>query len=407
MKRKVVVTGINTITSLGLTIDESWNNMLAGKSGVRRITLFDPSGLDTQIAAEVSADFNNYAQSYIKNRLSKQMTRVTRMGVVCAMEAIRKYQIDFDYYQKDRCGVIYGVVTTGNSSVEQGTTFKNTILKSMNNAMSAWISLEYGFEGPNFTIATACASSAYAIGQAYDLIEANKADLIIVGGADSIINPEEIKGFNELFALSTNNEFPEKASRPFSKDRDGFVIGEGAGVLILENEETAKQRGGLILAEVAGYALTSEAYNILSPKAEGEGMYKCMKKALEHAGITSNEIDHINAHGTSTTLNDLYETIAIKKLMDNKAYHIPVISTKSMLGHTIGAAGTIESAITIKAIQEQRVHPTINLTCPDPELNLDYVPEGARNVKINYALSNSFAFGGHNASIVLKKHQQN
>ncbi len=403
MTRKVVVTGINTITALGLDIDTTWDNLIKGQSGVNRISLFDPSELDTQIAAEVSQEFDEYSKSFIKNRLAKQMTRVTRMGVVCAMDAMKRNNIDPAFYPKDRCGVIYGVVNTGNSSVEQGTTFKNTILKSMNNAMSAWVSLEYGFEGPNYTIATACASSAYAMGQAWDLIATNQADMVIVGGADSIINPEEIKGFNEILALSTDNDNPTKASRPFSKDRDGFVIGEGAGVIILEAEETALKRGAGILADFKGFALTSEAYNIVSPKAEGEGMLYTMKKAIEHAGIKADDIDHINAHGTSTTLNDLYETMAIKKLFGDKAYKIPVISSKSLVGHTIGAAGTIEGAITIKSILEQHVHPTINLDNPDPELDLDYVKNSARSVKINYALSNSFAFGGHNATLVLGK----
>ncbi len=404
MIRNVVVTGINTITALGLDIGTTWDNLLDGKPGVERISLFDPSGLDTQIAAEVTPGFEEYSQSFIKKRLAKQMTRVTRMGVVCAMEAMKMYYIDPDYYSKDRCGVIYGVVNTGNSSVEKGTNFKNTILKSMNNAMSAWVSLEYGFEGPNFTIATACASSAYAMGQARDLIATSQADMIIVGGADSIINPEEIKGFNEILALSTYNEDPGKASRPFSKDRDGFVIGEGAGVIILEAEENALKRGASILANFNGFALTSEAYNIVSPKAKGEGMYQTMKKALANANIKPADVDHINAHGTSTTLNDLYETMAVKKLLDDKAYKIPVVSSKSMIGHTIGAAGTIEGAITIRSILEQKVHPTINLDNPDPELDLDYVKDSAKDVNINYALSNSFAFGGHNATLVFGKY---
>jgi len=270
--------------------------------------------------------------------------------------------------------------------------------------MSAWISLEYGFEGPNYTVATACASSAYAIAFGYDLIRSGQADLVIAGGADSIINPEEIEGFNAIFALSTRKTEPEKASCPFSKNRDGFVIGEGAGVVILESESGAKKRGAKILAEMAGYGLSSEAYNIVSPKEEGEGMYKTMKKALLHAGISANDIHHINAHGTSTTLNDLYETLAIKKLFGDYAYQIPVVSSKSMIGHTIGAAGAIEAAIVIKSILEQKVHPTLNCQDADPELDLDYVRE-TRQHRIGYALSNSFGFGGHNASLIFKAYQ--
>lgn len=401
-KRKVVVTAINTITALGLTHQEAWPALLRGESGVKRISLFDPAGLETQIAAELPPEFEEYSRQYIKKRLGRQMTRVTKMALACAKHAIEHHKVDTDFYAKDRCAVIMGVVNTGNSSVEPETEIKNRVLKSMNNAMSAWISLEYGFEGQNFTVATACASSAYAMAYGFELIRSGQADLVITGGADSIINPEEIEGFNALFALSTQNEKPEKASCPFSNKRDGFVIGEGAGIVILESEEGAKKRGADILAEMSAYALTSEAYNIVSPKEGGEGMFITMKKALQHAGIAADEINHINAHGTSTTLNDLYETMAIKKLFGAHAANIPVVSSKSMIGHTIGAAGAIEAAITIQSLVDQTLHPTINLDEPDPELDLDYVPK-SRKHHMNYALSNSFAFGGHNASLIFKK----
>ncbi len=400
--RKVVVTAMNTITALGLTHQESWPALLRGQSGVKRISLFDPAGLETQIAAEVPPEFEEYSRAFIKKRLARQMTRVSRMALVCAKYAIEHFKVDTEYYPKDRCAVIMGVVNTGNSSVEPETEVKNRVLKSMNNAMSAWISLEYGFEGQNFTISTACASSAYALAYGYELIRSGQADLVITGGADSIINPEEIEGFNALFALSTQNEKPEKASCPFSKNRDGFVIGEGAGIVILEAEEGAKKRNATVLAEMSGYALTSEAYNIVSPKEGGQGMYVTMQKALQHAGITPEEINHINAHGTSTTLNDLYETLAIKKLFGAHADHIPVVSSKSMIGHTIGAAGAIEAAIAIQSLVDQILHPTINLDEPDPELDLDYVPK-SRKHEMKYVLSNSFAFGGHNASLIFRK----
>jgi len=402
---KVVVTAVNTITALGLNMDETWAAILSGKSGVKKITLFDPSELETQIAAEVPTDFEEYSKQYVKKRIAKQMTRVTRMALTCAKEAVEKGNFDLGLYPKERCAVIMGVVNTGNSSVEKDPDIKTSILKGMNNAMSAWISLEYGFEGPNYAVSTACASSAYAMAMGYDLIKSGQADMVITGGADSIINPEEIKGFNAIFALSTNNSAPEKASCPFSKNRDGFVIGEGAGIVILESEKKARQRGAEILAEMAGYALTSEAYNIVSPKEEGAGMLKTMQKALAHAGITPEQVNHINAHGTSTTLNDLYETKAIKTLFGSHAANIPIVSSKSMLGHTIGAAGAIEGAITIKSIHEQMVHPTLNLDIPDPELDLDYVKE-SRSHPIEYALSNSFGFGGHNATIVFKKYDK-
>jgi len=274
----------------------------------------------------------------------------------------------------------------------------------MSNAIPAWISLHFGIEGPNFSVNTACASSAYAMGLGFDMIRSGAADIVITGGADSTINPEEINGFNELYALSTRNDDPPKASRPFSKDRDGFVIGEGAGIMILESEESAIKRNAEIFAEFAGYALTSEAYNIMAPKKDGEGMCETMRLALAGSGVKPSNVDYINAHGTSTNLNDQYETMAVKRLFGDRAYEIPVSSAKSMIGHTIAAAGAIEAAITAMSIRHQLITPTINYDVPDPDLDLDYVPNNSRSHKINVAISNSFAFGGHNATIVLKKH---
>jgi len=403
---KVVITGLNIISSLGLTINENWANLVEGKSGVVPITLFDPSALQTRIAAQLPASFEEFASAHIKKHIAKQMTRVTKMCFVCAKDAVAESGIDFELMDKSRCGVILGVVSTGNTSVEKNSTIKNTVLKSMNNAMSAWISLEYKLMGPNFTVASACASSAYAMGLGFDMIKHGMVDLVIVGGADSIINPEEIAGFNELYALSVENEPPEKASKPFSADRDGFVIGEGAGILILESEKSAKARNARIFAEMAGYGISSEAYNIMAPMHDGEGIVNTMELALKNSGIISEKIDYINAHGTSTMLNDRYETMAIKKIFGQRAKEIPVSSSKSMIGHTIGAAGAIEAAITVMSMVNGIVTPTINLDHPDPELDLDFVPGHARNHEINYAMSNSFAFGGHNASIVFKKYGQ-
>ncbi len=403
MDRKVVVTGMNVISALGLNIETNWQNLVQGKSGVKRISLFDPSDLQTQIAAEVPVDFDDLAREYIRKRSARQMTRVTQFCFSCAKEAVAKSGIDFAHVDKTRCAVIMGVVNTGNSSVEKGTTIQNAILKSMNNSMSAWISLEYKLLGPNYTVTTACASSAYAIGLGYDLIKSDRADIVIVGGADSIINPEEIRGFNELYALSVENDPPEKASKPFSLNRDGFVIGEGAGVLILESEASALERKATIFAEIPGYAITSEAYNIMAPMNDGEGMAYTMKLALQNSNLKPDDIQYINAHGTSTTLNDRYETLAIKKVFQEQAYQIPVSSLKSMIGHTIGAAGAIEAAITILSIREGTVTPTLNYE-KDPELDLDFVPDKARKHPITHAISNSFGFGGHNASIILKKY---
>lgn len=401
---RVVVTGMSMITSLGLDLQTNWENLVAGKSGVKKITLFDASSCETQIAAEIPSEFETLWPTYIKKRAADQMTRITKACFVSAKEAVKQSGIDFDLVNKDRCGVILGVVTTANTSSEKGTTDQNLILKSMNNAMSAWISLEYKLQGPNFTVASACASSAYAIGLGYDMIHSGAADIVIVGGADSIINKEEITGFNNLYALSTENDQPEKASKPFSKDRDGFVIGEGAGVLILESEKSALARGAKIYAELAGYATSSEAYNIMAPMKDGEGIAHAIELALKKAEVPAEKIDYINAHGTSTTLNDRYETMAIKKVFGEHAYKIPVSSSKSMIGHTIGAAGAIELIITIQTINNGVITPTINLDEPDPELDLDYVPNHSRNQEVNCALSNSFAFGGHNAVLVIKKY---
>ncbi len=404
MGHKVVVTGFNMITALGLDWEETWKNIQEGKSGVKKISLFDASKIQTQIAAELPAEFSNFSSEKIKKRISKQMTRVTQMSYVCALEAVEKHQIDFEQMNKKRVGVIMGVVNTGDSSSEQGTNPKNMIIKRMNNAMSAWIGMRYNIEGPNYTTSSACSSSAFAIALGYDAINAGRADMMIVGGADSIINKEEIEGFNEIYALSVQNDHPEKASCPFSKNRDGFVIGEGAGIMILESEDSAKARGVKIYAELMDYAFTNESYNIMAPKPDGEGMADTMEMALQNAGISKDEVSYINAHGTSTMLNDLYETQAIKKVFGNRAKQIPVSSTKSMTGHTIGAAGAIEGIISVLAIKDGIVPPTMNYDEPDPELDLDYVPNKARKQELNVVLSNSFAFGGHNATLVFKRY---
>jgi 3-oxoacyl-[acyl-carrier-protein] synthase II len=403
MSKKVVITGMNIITSLGLDLHSSWENLVAGKNGVKKITLFDPTGLQTQIAAQVPDSFEEYASGYVKKRSSDLMTRVTKMCLVCAKDAVKNASIDFETFDKTKCAVILGVVSTSNSSAEKGTTLKNKVLKGMSNAMSAWISLEYKLRGPNFTVTSACASSAYAISIAYDMIRSGAADIVITGGADSLVSREDIEGFNELYALSVN-ENPGTACCPFSRDRDGFVIGEGAGIMILESEESAVKRNAKIYAELAGCAITSEAYNIMAPMKDGEGIVQTIEAALKNAEVKPEEVDYINAHGTSTTLNDMYETMAIKKVFGGNAYKIPVSSTKSMIGHTVGAAGVIEGVVTVMSIVNDILTPTINLHIPDPDLDLDYVPNFSRKHKVNCAISNSFAFGSHNASLVFKKY---
>jgi 3-oxoacyl-[acyl-carrier-protein] synthase II len=405
MPKEVVISGMGLISSLGLSLEENWNNLVAGRSGVRNITLFDASGCTTKIAAEVPAAFEELSRNYIKKRAASQMTRVTRMCVTAAKIAVEDSGLDFSLLDRTRCAVIIGVVNTGNSSSEKDTTLQNTVFKSMTNSMPAWISLEYQLAGPNFAVNTACASSAYAIAFGYEMIRNGQADAVIVGGADSIINAEEINGFNALYALSVANDPPERASRPFSKDRDGFVIGEGAGVLILESKEHALARNAKIYGEIAGYALTSEGYNIMAPMKDGEGMAHTIEQALRNAGIRKNQVGYINAHGTSTELNDRYETMAIRRVFGDLAGSIPVSSSKSMIGHTIGAAGAIEAIITTMALRHGILPPTINYHEPDPDLDLDYIPNESRASEAEFALSNSFGFGGHNAILVLKKYR--
>jgi 3-oxoacyl-[acyl-carrier-protein] synthase II len=404
MPEKVVITGMEIISSLGLDLKTNWNNLKAGKSGVGKISLFDASSNDTRIAAEVPREFEELSKQYIRKRSAGQMTRVTRMCVVAAKRAIEASGLNFENIDRSRCAVILGVVNTGNSSTEKDTTPQNTIFKSMTNSMSAWISLEYQLGGPNFVVNTACASSAYAIGLGYDMIRSGQMDVVIAGGADSIINREEIQGFNSLYALSVSNEPPEKASRPFSGDRDGFVIGEGAGIMILESEKSAKARNAAIHGELAGYGFSSEGYNIMAPMKDGEGMAETMEKAIRNAIIYREEVDYINAHGTSTELNDRYETLAIKRVFGDRAREIPVSSSKSMIGHTIGAAGAIEGIITVLSLKNGIITPTINYDHPDPDLDLDYVPNQSREKDIRVALSNSFGFGGHNATLVFRRY---
>lgn len=402
MQRRVLVTALNMVTALGVDLEASWTGLVAGRSGIRRISLFDTANQKTRIAGEVPRDFDEYARQYCSRRLANQMGRAIKMGYVCTKEAVARSGINFDDYDRVRCAVIFGAADTGHSSIHDG---RYWIMKTMPHGASAWISQEYQLEGPNFTVSAACASSAYAIAYGYDLIAGNKADVVLAGGASSIVNPEHLSGFNEVGALSVANDTPEGASRPFSVDRDGFVIGEGAGVLVLESEESATARGATIYAELAGYALTSEAYNIMMPRPAGVGMAKTMHMALASAGIAKEQVDYINAHGSSTPLGDKYETLAIKDVFGDLAYGIPVSSAKSMIGHTAGACGVIEAAITLMSMQNGILTPTINYT-RDPELDLDYVPNIARRRDVSTALSNSFGFGGCNATLVLRKYAQ-
>ncbi|NUM34734.1 MAG: beta-ketoacyl-[acyl-carrier-protein] synthase family protein [Candidatus Brocadiae bacterium] len=404
MERKVVVTGLYMMNSLGMDIKTSWENIVAGKSGIRNITLFDTTQFATKIAGEVPGDVEEYIKKYCKKHTIKQMARGTKMCFMTAKEAVKDSGVDFEKLDKERCSVVLGVIGTGFSKIYEEKDPSNRILRTMDNAMPAWISLEYKLEGPNFTIATACSSASYAMSYGFDLIRSNRADVVVTGGASANITPEEIGGFNEVYALSTANAVPEKASKPFSKDRDGFVMSEGAGILVLEAEEVAKARGAKIYAELIGYGLSSEAYNIMAPMKDGYGMAKTMEMAIKHAKINKEQVDYINAHGTSTQLNDLYETMAIKKVFGEQAYKIPISGSKSMIGHTLAAAGAMGSVITVLSIHNKTITPTINYD-PDPELNLDYIPNQSREKDVKIALVNSYAFGGHNATMVFKKYE--
>lgn len=403
-ENKTVITGMGMMTSLGLNVESTWKNLVEGKSGVRNISLFDASNLETRIAAEVSKEMDEIADKVIVRKDRKRMTRTTRMALVAANEAIKDSGINFDNYDRTRIAVIMGVINTSYNDMERKQSESQIIVKSMPNAINGWISIHYGLEGPSFNVSTACASSAYAIGLGQQMIKSGLADVAIVGGADSNIESEYIKGFNQIMALSVKNDSPETACRPFSLSRDGFVMGEGAGVIILESEESARKRNAHIYGEVGGYALTSEAVNITAPKEDGIGMAKTMKMALANAKINYDEVDYINAHGTSTYLNDKYETFAIKECFGEVSKNIAVSSSKSMIGHTIGAAGAIEGIISVLSINKGILTPTINYFDPDPILDLDYVPNYAREKDIRVAISNSFGFGGHNASVIYKKY---
>lgn len=404
-ENKTVITGMGMINALGNTMEGSFKKMLEGVSGVKKITLFDPSELETKIAAQVDDSFLEKAKELIKKRERGKMTRLTQMALVAADEAVKDSGIDFESCDKSRVAVIMGIVTTAYSDVEKEQSESNSIVKSMPNAPSAWISIRYGLKGPNFNVSTACASSAYAIALGQQLIHSGFADVVIAGGADSHIQKEYIKGFNQIMTLSVKNEDPETACCPFSRNRDGFVMGEGAGIMILESEVHAKKRNARIYAEAGGCAITSDAGDITAPQADGVMMAKTMEIAIKQAGVKPEDIDYINAHGTSTYLNDKYETMAIKSCFGLHAKNLYVSSTKSMIGHTVGASGVIEGIVTVLTMNQGVITPTINYKEPDPELDLNYVPNLPVKKEVKMAISNSFGFGGHNASILYKKYK--
>ncbi len=411
--RRVVITGLGAITSLGKDVPTLWKNLVAGRSGVSRIERFDPSEFRTQIAAEIK-DFDP------KERFSgkiggvpvKKMDRFLLYSLWATDEAVKDSGI-LDSADPDRVGVLIssgigGVETLEREVITGYTRGYNRITPYLVPMMipdmaSGLVAIEYGFKGPNYTVVSACASSSNAIGDALRLIRYGDADVMVVGGAEAPIIKTALAGFSSMRALSTRNDEPEKASRPFDAERDGFVMAEGAAVLILEEYDHARKRGAKIYAELMGYGATADAYHITAPCVDGEGAIKAMRRALEDARINPEDVDYINAHGTSTKLNDVAETKAIKAVFGEHAYRLAVSSTKSMTGHLLGGAGALEAVATAKAIETGVVPPTINYEHPDPECDLDYVPNEAREMEVRYALSNSFGFGGHNAVLVFGK----
>ncbi len=412
MRRRVVVTGMGAVTPIGNTLEEYWEGLKEGRNGANLITRFDTSEFKTKFACEVK-DFD--ASKYIDKKALKRMDPFTHFALSTAIMAMEDSGINLDEVDKERFGVVYGSGIGGMDTFE--TQMKNLyeggprrispffIPMMISDIAAGHISIYYGLKGPNYATTSACATSSHAIGDAFFLIQRGSADLIVCGGAEASITPMSIGGFNAARAISTWNDRYKEASRPFDKDRNGFVMGEGSGTLILEEYEHAKARGAKIYAEMVGVGFTGDAFHITAPAPEGEGAARSMREALRDAGIQPEEVDYINAHGTSTELNDKNETIAIKTVFGQHAYDIAVSSTKSMTGHLLGAAGAIESIATVLAIKNGIVPPTINLDEPSPECDLNYVPKKAVEREIKYAISNTFGFGGHNASLLFKKYE--
>ena len=400
--KKVVITGIGAVTSVGNTATDYWNGLISGKCGMRTITRIPLDTHDTTVAAEVDASFEDEAAKYWKKRQLNAATTTTRMGLASAGEAIADSGADTAEIDGRKVGVVYGVIDNSYEDYELDKPL-NITLKKMPNELPALISIKYGFTGPVFSVSTACASSAYAIALGKQFIESGLCDMVIAGGISNTVTHLVISGFNQLLAMSVNPD-PDTAARPFTKNRDGFIMGEGGGTVVLESEESAKARGAKIYCELAGASMCGEAHHITAPKTDGVGMAESMEKALADAGLKPEDVDYINAHGTSTGLNDRYETMAVKKVFGERAYDIPISSVKASIGHTLGAGGALEAIACVKAIETGIVPPTIHYDEPDPDLDLNYVPNKPQEHNVNVAISNSFGFGGHNATLVLKKY---
>lgn len=412
LNRRVVITGLGLITPLGIGVAETWAGLCAGKSGVGELTRFDTSSFATKIAAEVK-DF--HAEDFLPRKMVKRTQPFMAYSAASASMALEDAGLKIDSSNANRIGVIVGCGLGGLGLLENCVIHLHTrgpvrvspffIPTLIGNMAAGIISILYGIKGPNSCPTTACAAGSHAIGDAFKVIQRGDADAMIAGGVESVIAPTCIAGFNAMKALSTRNDEPQKASRPFDRDRDGFVVGEGSGILILEALDHAQERGASIWAELVGYGMSGDAFHIAAPAPGGEGAARCMQAALDDAGISADKIDYINAHGTSTELNDLYETQGIKAVFKEHAYAIPISSTKSMTGHLLGGAGGIESVFCVLAIAKGVIPPTINLDNPDEACDLDYVPHVARKKDVAYAMTNSFGFGGTNAALIIKKYQ--
>ncbi|MEX2261680.1 MAG: beta-ketoacyl-ACP synthase II [Bryobacteraceae bacterium] len=410
MSRRVVVTGVGLLSPVGIGTEETWQAVRAGRNGIGRICSFDAAAFASQIAGEVHG-FD--PGRYIEPKEIKKMGRFIQFGIAATEFAMAASRLAVDDSNRERVGVYIGSGIGGFDVIErehlkflQGGPRKISpffITATIINLASGFVSIRVGAQGPNSATATACTTSAHAIGDSFKIIQRDDADAMICGGAEACISPMGVGGFAAMRALSTRNSEPERASRPWDKDRDGFVVGEGAGVLILEELEFARRRNAPILAEIVGYGMSADAFHVTSPPENGDGAYRVMRAALRDAKLQPETVDYINAHGTSTEVGDKIETMAIRRCFGDHAYKLAVSSTKSMTGHLLGGAGGLEAGITALAIRDQVAPPTINYTTPDPECDLDYVPNTARPMKIDCALSNSFGFGGTNGALIFKR----
>jgi 3-oxoacyl-[acyl-carrier-protein] synthase II len=410
LNRRVVITGLGLICGVGGTSGETWRNLLAGKSGIARITAFDPSNFACQIAAEVK---NFDPLQFVEKKEVKKMGRFIHLALAAADEAMKMSGLQVTPEIAERVGVHIGsgiggfdVIEREHSALLQGGPRKISpffIPATIVNLAAGHVSIRYGAKGPNEATATACTSSAHSIGDSFKIIARCDADVMIAGGSEAAITPMGVGGFAAMRALSTRNDDPERSSRPWDTDRDGFVVGEGAGILVLEELEFARRRGAKILAEIIGYGMSGDAYHITQPAEDGEGGYRVMVNAMRDAKITPEQVGYVNAHGTSTPIGDRLETIAIKRALGEHARKVAVSSTKSMTGHLLGGAGGLEAGITVLALRDQILPPTINLERPDPDCDLDYVPNQARKSEVEVALSNSFGFGGTNGCLAFRR----